>query len=155
MSFELAKEHLKKYGLENNVLEFSISSATVEEAAKAIGCNEEEIAKTLSFMLDDKPILIVVAGDSKIDNSKYKKEFNKKAKMIPFSDVEKLIGHSVGGVCPFGIKNDVKVYLDESLKRFNIIYPACGNSSSAVKMSIEELEKTSNFDKWIDVCKKI
>lgn len=155
MSFELAKEYLKKYGLENNVLEFPISSATVEEAAKAIGCNEEEIAKTLSFMLDDKPILIVVAGDSKIDNSKYKKEFNKKAKMIPFSDVEKLIGHSVGGVCPFGIKNDVKVYLDESLKRFNIIYPACGNSSSAVKMSIEELEKTSNFDKWIDVCKKI
>lgn len=154
MSFERAKEYLKEYGLENKVMEFSVSSATVGEAAKAVGC-KEEIAKTLSFLVDDKPILIVVAGDCKIDNSKYKAEFHKKAKMIPFNDVEKLIGHSVGGVCPFGIKEDVTVYLDNSLKRFEIIYPACGSSNSAVKLTIEELEQTSKFEKWIDVCKLI
>ena len=153
MSFERAKEHLKKYGLENKVMEFPVSSATVEEAAKAVGCEEKEIAKTLSFIVDDKPILIVVAGDCKIDNSKYKAEFHKKAKMIPFADVEELIGHSVGGVCPFGIKEGVTVYLDDSLKRFDTIYPACGSSNSAVKLTIEELEKASNFEKWVDVCK--
>ncbi len=155
MSFERAKEYLKEYGLENKVMEFPVSSATVEEAAKAVGCEEEKIAKTLSFIVDDKPILIVVAGDCKIDNSKYKAEFHKKAKMIPFSDVENLIGHSVGGVCPFGIKEGVTVYLDDSLKRFDIIYPACGSSNSAVKLTIEELEKASNYEKWIDVCKQI
>jgi len=155
MSFEIAKEYLKKYGLENSVMEFTVSSATVEEAAKAVGCKEEEIAKTLSFIVEDKPILIVVAGDCKIDNSKYKAEFHKKAKMIPFSDVENLIGHSVGGVCPFGIKEGVTVYLDESLKRFDVIYPACGSSNSAVKLKIEELEKTSKYKKWVDVCKEI
>ena len=153
MSFERAKEYLKEYGLENKVMEFPVSSATVEEAAKAVGCEEKEIAKTLSFIVDDKPILIVVAGDCKIDNSKYKAEFHKKAKMIPFADVEELIGHSVGGVCPFGIKEGVTVYLDDSLKRFDTIYPACGSSNSAVKLTIEELEKASNFEKWVDVCK--
>ena len=155
MSFERAKEYLKEYGLENKVMEFPVSSATVEEAAKAVGCKEEEIAKTLSFIVEDKPILIVVAGDCKIDNSKYKAEFHKKAKMIPFNDVEKLIGHNVGGVCPFGIKERVTVYLDDSLKRFDTIYPACGSSNSAVKLTIEELEKASNYEKWIDVCKQI
>ena len=155
MSFERAKEYLKEYGLENKVMEFPVSSATVEEAAKAVGCMEEEIAKTLSFIVEDKPILIVVAGDCKIDNSKYKAEFHKKAKMIPFNDVEKLIGHNVGGVCPFGIKERVTVYLDDSLKRFDTIYPACGSSNSAVKLTIEELEQASNFEKWIDVCKQI
>ena len=155
MSFERAKEYLKEYGLENKVMEFPVSSATVEEAAKAVGCMEEEIAKTLSFIVEDKPILIVVAGDCKIDNSKYKAEFHKKAKMIPFNDVEKLIGHNVGGVCPFGIKERVTVYLDDSLKRFDTIYPACGSSNSAVKLTIEELEKASNYEKWIDVCKQI
>ena len=155
MSFERAKEYLKKYGLEDKVKEFPVSSATVEEAAKAVGCEEKEIAKTLSFIVDDKPILIVVAGDCKIDNSKYKAEFHKKAKMIPFNDVEELIGHSVGGVCPFGIKEGVTVYLDDSLKRFDTIYPACGSSNSAVKLTIEELEKASNFKKWVDVCKSI
>lgn len=155
MSFEKAKKHLQKYGLENKIMEFSESSATVEEAAKAVGCKECEIAKTLSFIVDDKPILIVVAGDSKIDNSKYKQEFHKKAKMIPFLEVEKLVGHNVGGVCPFGINENVTVYLDSSLKRFETIYPACGSSNSAVKLTIEELEKTSNFKKWIDVCKNI
>lgn len=155
MSFERAKEYLKEYGLENKVMEFPVSSATVEEAAKAVGCEEKEIAKTLSFLVEDKPILIVVAGDCKIDNSKYKAEFHKKAKMIPFADVEELIGHSVGGVCPFGIKEGVTVYLDDSLKRFDTIYPACGSSNSAVKLTIEELEKASNFEKWVDVCKNV
>ncbi len=153
MSFERAKEYLKEYGLENKVMEFPVSSATVEDAAKAVGCNEEEIAKTLSFIVEDKPILIVVSGDCKIDNSKYKAEFHKKAKMIPFNDVEELIGHNVGGVCPFGVNPGVTVYLDNSLKRFDIIYPACGSSNSAVKLTIEELEKASNYEKWVDVCK--
>ena len=153
MSFERAKEYLKEYGLENKVMEFPVSSATVEDAAKAVGCNEEKIAKTLSFIVEDKPILIVVSGDCKIDNSKYKAEFHKKAKMIPFNDVEELIGHNVGGVCPFGVNPGVTVYLDNSLKRFDIIYPACGSSNSAVKLTIEELEKASNYEKWVDVCK--
>lgn len=153
MAFEKAKEYLKKYNLEDKIMEFNESSATVKEAAKALKCEESKIAKTLSFIVNDKPILIVVAGDSKIDNSKYKKEFNLKAKMIPFDDVEKLIGHSVGGVCPFGINENVEVYLDNSLKRFEIVYPACGSSNSAVKLTIKELELSSNYIKWIDVCK--
>jgi len=153
MSFVKAKEHLEKYGLENKIMEFEVSSATVKEAAEAINCKEDEIAKTLSFIVDDKPILIVVAGASKVDNGKYKKEFQTKAKMISFEDVEKNIGHSVGGVCPFGINEDVEVYLDNSLKKFEIIYPACGSSNSAVKLTIEELEKASEFKKWVDVCK--
>ena len=155
MSFIKAKEHLEKYKLTDRIIEFNVSSATVEEAAKALNCNEEEIAKTLSFMVNDKSILIAVAGDSKIDNSKFKLEFKTKAKMIPFEQVEELIGHRVGGVCPFGINENVEVYLDVSLKRFDIVYPACGSSNSAVKLNIEELEKTSNYIKWIDVCKKI
>ena len=155
MSLEKAKKHLQKYGLENKIMEFSVSSATVEEAAKAIHCKEEEIAKTLSFLVNDKPILIVVAGDSKIDNSKYKSEFHTKAKMIPFDQVEELTGHKVGGVCPFGANENVDIYLDESLKRFKVIYPACGSSNSAVKLTISELEKTSNYKKWVDVCKMI
>ena len=153
MSLTKAKEHLKKYGLEDKIMEFSVSSATVKEAAIALNCKEEEIAKTLSFLVNDKPILIVTSGDQKIDNSKYKTEFHTKAKMIPFDEVETKIGHGVGGVCPFGINDDVKVYLDTSLKRFKTIYPACGTSNSAVKLTIEELEKTSNYIKWIDVCK--
>lgn len=155
MSLVTAKEYLKKYGLEDRIMEFNVSSATVEEAAKAINCKEEEIVKTLSFIVEDKPILIAVAGDSKIDNSKFKAEFHTKAKMIPFENVEELIGHAVGGVCPFGINENVDVYLDNSLKRFKIIYPACGSSSSAVKLTLDELEKTSNYKKWIDVCKYI
>ena len=155
MSLEKAKEYLKGYGLENNIMEINTSSATVEEAAKALNCEEKEIAKTLSFLVNDEPILIVVAGDKKIDNPKYKAEFNTKAKMIPFDEVEGYTGHKPGGVCPFGIKENVKVYLDDSLKRFNVIYPACGSSNSAVKLTIEELEKVSNYEKWIDVCKDI
>ena len=154
MSLEIAKNYLKKYHLEGRIMEFTTSSATVEEAAKALNCTEGEIAKTLSFLVEEKPILIVVSGDAKIDNSKYKGEFHKKAKMIPFDQVEGFIGHKVGGVCPFGIKDNVDVYLDESLKKYETIYPACGSSNSAVKLSIPELEQASNYKKWIDVCKE-
>ena len=153
MSFIKAKEYLKKFNLEDRIMEFDVSSATVREAANALGCSEGEIAKTLSFLVGTKPILIVVSGDSKIDNSKYKKEFSTKAKMIPFDDVESLIGHSVGGVCPFGINENVEVYLDESLKQYEIIYPACGSSNSAVKLTVNDLETASNYKKWVDVCK--
>lgn len=155
MSFVKAKEHLQKYKLEDRIMEFDVSSATVEEAAKAINCKKEEIVKTLSFIVGDKPILIAVAGNSKIDNRKFKEEFHTKAKMIPFENVEELIGHAAGGVCPFGTSENVDVYLDDSLKRFNIIYPACGSSNSAVKLTLDELEKASNYKKWIDVCKNI
>lgn len=155
MSIEKAKESLAKYNLSKRVLELELSSATVKDAAIALSCKEGEIAKTLSFIVNDSPILIVTAGDKKIDNSKYKKEFNCKAKMIPQDEVERIIGHKVGGVCPFGIKENVKVYLDDSLKEHTFIYPACGSSNSAIKLTIEELEQVSNYDKWIDVCKTI
>ena len=153
MSFEKAKNHIKKYKLEKKIMEFDVSSATVAEAAQAINCKEEEIVKTLSFLVNDKPILICTSGDSKIDNSKYKNEFKVKAKMINFDDVEKLIGHAVGGVCPFGINEDVDVYLDESLKKLKTLYPACGSSNSAVKLTLKELEEISNYKKYINVCK--
>ncbi|MFU7514540.1 YbaK/EbsC family protein [Clostridium sp. HCS.1] len=155
MSLVKTREYLEKFELENRIMEFSVSSATVEEAAKAINCKEGEIAKTLSFIVDNKPILIVVAGDSKIDNSKYKAEFSTKAKMIPYENVEELIGHVVGGVCPFGVKDGVTIYLDNSLKRFEILYPACGSTNSAIKLTVDELEKISNYKKWVDVCKYI
>ncbi len=153
--FSKAKEHLEKYGMGNHVAEFEVSSATVGEAAIAVGVTEGEIAKTLSFIVEEKPILIVVAGDVKIDNAKYKAEFHAKAKMIPFESVEELIGHAVGGVCPFGINEGVTVYLDDSLRRFDIVYPACGSSNSAVKMTVAQLETASGFTKWVDVCKNI
>lgn len=153
MAFLKAKEHLEKYGLGDRIMEFSVSSATVKDAALALGCEEQEIAKTLSFIVNDKPILIVTAGDSKIDNKKYKECFSVKAKMISYDDVDRLIGHEVGGVCPFGVNDDIDVYLDESLKRFEIVYPACGSSNSAVKLSLSELETSSNYKRWIDVCK--
>lgn len=154
MSYEKAKEHLKKYGLEERIIDFSASSATVKEAACALSCTEGEIAKSLSFLVDDKPILIVVAGDAKVDNSKYKQEFHKKAKMIPFDKVEEMIGHAAGGVCPFGIKNGIDVYLDQSLQKYAVVYPACGNDRSAVKLALKELEEASCYQKWVDVCKE-
>ena len=155
MSLKNAKEHLKKYGLDNKIKEFDTSSATVKEAAIALNCKEAEIAKTLSFLVNNKPILIVAAGNRKIDNAKYKSKFNEKAKMIKADEVEPFIGHKVGGVCPFGINNDVDVYLDISLKDFDIVYPACGSSNSTVKLTIKELEEASNYKEWIDVCKII
>ncbi len=153
MSVEKVKEYFKKFNMESRVQEFETSSATVELAAKALNCEPKRIAKTLSFKVDDKPILIVVAGDAKIDNAKYKAQFNKKATMLKFDEVEELIGHAVGGVCPFAINEGIDVYLDESLKRFDTVYPACGSSNSAIELTIEELEKYSNYISWIDVCK--
>ena len=153
MSLDKATEHLKKCGLENNIILLEESSATVELAAAALGCGPERIAKSLTFWVENKPIMIVAAGDTKVDNSKYKKEFNCKAKMLTYDEVEKYIGHGVGGVCPFGINSGVSVYLDESLKRFDYVYPACGSSNSCVKLELDELEKCSNFTEWVDVCK--
>ena len=153
MSVEKVKEYFRKFNIEDRIQEFETSSATVELAAKALNCEPKRIAKTLSFKINDKPILIVVAGDAKIDNAKYKAQFNKKATMLKYEEVEKLIGHSVGGVCPFAINEGVDVYLDESLKRFETVYPACGSSNSAIELTIEELEKYSNYISWINVCK--
>lgn len=153
MAINVVKEYFKKYNLDKKIQEFNVSSATVELAAEALGIEEKRIAKTLSFMLDE-PILIVVAGDAKVDNHKYKEEFKLKARMIQYEEVESLIGHAPGGVCPFGIKENVKVYLDISLKRFETVFPACGSSNSAIELTIAELEKYSNYIKWVDVCKE-
>ena len=153
MSLESTKEHLKKYNMEDRIMIFETSSATVKEAAEAIHCKEQEIAKTMSFLVEDDPIVIVVAGDVKVDNAKYKQEFHKKAKMVPADNLIEIIGHEMGGVGPWGLKDNVKVYLDESLKRFDTVYPACGSHNSAIKVTIEELEKTTNYDKWVDVTK--
>ncbi len=153
MSLVKVREYLKKYNMDDRIMEFDVSSATVREAAIAIGCKEEEIAKTMGFLVNDKAIVIVVAGDKKIDNSKYKSEFHTKAKMVPFEMVESVLGHEVGGVCPFGLNDGVLVYLDISLKKFDYVYPACGSHNSAIKLSLEELENASNYVKWVDVCK--
>lgn len=153
MAFDIAKEHLNKAGLEDRIYEFQVSSATVELAAQAVGCEPARIAKTLSFLVDGGAVLVVAAGDAKVDNHKYKEQFKTKAKMLSSEEVTELVGHSVGGVCPFGVKDGVKVYLDESLKRFDVVYPACGSASSAVKLTIPELEKASGSPEWVDVCK--
>ena len=153
MSLIKVKEFFKEFNIENRIIELDESSATVADAAKALNCKEKEIAKSLSFRTNEDIILIVAAGDAKIDNSKYKQEFLCKASMLKYDEVENLIGHAVGGVCPFAINSNVKVYLDESLKRFEYVYPACGSANSAIKLSIKELEKYSNYIKWIDVCK--
>lgn len=153
MSIVKVREYFKQYGMENKILEFEESSATVELAAQAVGCEPKRIAKTLSFLVEEKPILIVAAGDAKIDNSKYKAFFHTKAKMLSRDEVENLIGHNVGGVCPFGINEGVTVYLDESLKRFETVFPAAGSSKSAIQLTIPELEKYSASTGWVDVCK--
>ncbi|MBD5465474.1 MAG: YbaK/EbsC family protein [Lachnospiraceae bacterium] len=155
MAIEKVREHLSKWNVQDRIQEFPVSSATVELAAKALGCQPERIAKTMSFMLDENCILIVTAGDTKIDNGKYKAKFGKKAKMLSVEQVEPLIGHGVGGVCPFGIHKGVKVYLDESLKRFETVFPACGSSNSAIELTMEELETYSEFEEWVDVCKVV
>lgn len=153
MAIEDVKKYFSKFGIESCIKEFDESSATVELAAKAVGCEPCRIAKTLSFMVNDKPILIVTAGDAKVDNQKYKAKFSTKAKMLTPDEVVSLVGHAVGGVCPFGIKEGVSVYLDESLKRFETVFPACGSSNSAIELTISELEKYSNSSSWVDVCK--
>ena len=153
MAIDKVKEYFKQFGLEEKIREFEVSSATVELAAQALGCEGKRIAKTLSFLVDERAILIVAAGDAKIDNPKYKATFSCKAKMLSYDQVEELIGHAVGGVCPFAIHDNVTVYLDESLKRFETVFPACGSSNSAIELTLEELEKYSNSLAWIDVCK--
>lgn len=153
MSIENARAHLAKYGKDKDIIEFSTSSATVKEAAADLNTEEGRIAKTMSFLLSDGPIVILAAGDGKIDNRKFKDRFHEKAKMISPDDVENTIGHPIGGVCPFGVKENVRVYLDESLKRFDYVYPAAGSRNSAIKLTIPELEKTSEYKEWIDVTK--
>ena len=154
MAVEKVKEYFRKYGMESRVQEFEVSSATVELAAEALHCEPCRIAKTLSFMVDGRPVLIVAAGDAKIDNPKYKAQFGIKAKMLTPDEVQTMIGHAVGGVCPFAINSGVVVYLDVSLKRFQTVFPACGSSNSAIELTIEELEKYSAATAWIDVCKE-
>ena len=153
MAIDKVKEYFKPLHMEDHILEFDVSSATVELAAEALHCEEKRIAKTMSFLVGEQPILIVTAGDTKIDNAKYRHFFGAKAKMIPGEEVEAIIGHAIGGVCPFAINENVKVYLDESLKRFQTVFPAAGSSNSAIELTIPELEKYSNFLQWIDVCK--
>lgn len=155
MSVEKVKEYFRQQGIEDRVQEFAVSSATVELAAQALQCEACRIAKTLSFHVNEKVVLIVAAGDAKIDNPKYKTQFGTKAKMLSFDEAEPLIGHAVGGVCPFAVNHDVQVYLDVSLKRFDTIFPAAGSSNSAIELTTEELEKYSNSRGWIDVCKII
>ena len=153
MAIEKVKAYFRNFDMEDKVLEFDVSSATVELAAQALGCEPCRIAKSLTFMLGESPIMIVAAGDAKIDNAKYKARFGAKAKMLKSDEVEPLIGHAVGGVCPFGINEGVKVYLDESLKRFETVFPACGSSNSAIELTISQLEKYSGFSEWVDVSK--
>ncbi len=154
MSIENVKLFFEKYGMENRIQEFTVSSATVALAAEALYCEPCRIAKTLSFKVNNSPILIVTAGDTKIDNAKYKAQFGAKAKMLSPEEVSVLIGHSIGGVCPFAVNDDVTVYLDQSLKRFQTVFPACGSSNSAIELTIEELEIYSGFSEWVDVCKE-
>ena len=153
MSIEKVREYFASFGIEDRVREFEVSSATVTLAAIALGCEEARIAKSLSFVLDDGPILVIAAGDVKVDNKKYKQCFGAKAKMPAFDEVESLIGHGVGGVCPFAVNEGVRVYLDESLRRFETVFPACGSASSAIELTIPELERYSSFIAWVDVCK--
>ena len=153
MSIEKGREYFRQFGMEEKILEFSVSSATVELAAQALGVEGARIAKTLSFMVGEQPVLILMAGDVKVDNPKYKAVFHTKAKMMTPEQLEEYVGHQIGGVCPFGIKDGVDVYLDESLKRFNTVFPACGSSNSAIELTIPQLEEFSSFKEWIDVSK--
>ena len=153
MSIEKVREYFKSVGIDNRIKEFNESSATVELAAHALGCVPEKIAKTLSFKVKEDCVLVVTAGDVKIDNTKYKAQFGAKASMLRFDEAEEIIGHAVGGVCPFAVNEGVKVYLDESLKRFETVFPACGSSNSAIELTIAELEEYSGFIEWVDVCK--
>lgn len=153
MSVERVRNFFAKYGMEDKIKVFDVSSATVELAARALQCEPCRIAKTLSFIVEDKPILIVAAGDAKIDNQKYKAQFGTKAKMLKQEETVSLIGYEVGGICPFAVNDGVSVYLDISLKRFETVFPACGSSNSAIELTIAELEKYSSYISWIDVCK--
>lgn len=153
MSIEKVREYLSNYGLAEKIIEFDVSSATVELAAAALSCEPCQIAKSMAFLMGEGAILVVAAGDVKIDNAKFKAEFGTKAKMVPFAEVEQFVGHAAGGVCPFAVKDGVAVYLDESLKRFELVYPAAGSSNSAIPLTLSELEGASQYQKWVDVCK--
>lgn len=153
MSLERAKAYLAEYGRDGDVMEFSVSSATVELAAEAVGCEPARIAKTLSFAVGDRVALVVCAGDARIANPKFKEQFGCKAKMLKAEDAEDRIGHAVGGVCPFGVNENCDVYLDESLRRFEIVYPACGSSNSAIALAPDELAGLLPSSAWVDVCK--
>ena len=153
MSIEKVRAYFASFGMEERILEFPVSSATVELAAKALNCEGCRIVKTLSFNVGGKAILICAAGDAKVDNAKYKARFGVKAKMLSHDEAAEMIGHAVGGVCPFAVNDGVRVYLDESLKRFATVFPACGSSNSAIELSIPELEQYSGYERWVDVCK--
>lgn len=154
MSLEKAKKYLEKKGLSGHIIEFEASTATVTQAAEELGVEPGMIAKTMSFLQGEKAVLILTEGTAKVENRKYKDTFHTKAKMIPFDEVEEAIGHAPGGVCPFGIKDGVEVYLDESLKKYDTVYPAAGNDHSAVKLTISELEQAAEAKGWVDVCKE-
>lgn len=153
MSILRVREYFESAGMGERVLEFSVSSATVELAAAALGCEGKRIAKTLSFMVDGAAVLVVAAGDARIDNPKYKAQFGTKAKMLTPDEAETLVGHAVGGVCPFATNPGVRVYLDESLRRFETVFPACGSSNSAIELTVPELERHSSYIQWVDVCR--
>lgn len=153
VSMERASAWLKKFNLEGRIQEFTESSATVELAAQRLGTEPARIAKTLSFLVEEAAILVVAAGDGKVDNAKFKAAFHTKAKMLSYEQVEPLTGHAVGGVCPFGVREGVRVFLDESLRRFTTVFPAVGTASSAIELTIPELEMASGCEAWVDVCK--
>ena len=154
MAVEKVKVHLKKYGLDGKIVELSSSLATVCDAAESLGCSESEIAKSMAFSLSDGYIVVVMSGDVKIDNSKYKATFHEKAHMVSPEILESVIGHPMGGVCPFALNEGVKVYLDESLKRFSRVYPSCGSIHNAIGLTLEELERASEYTGWVDITKK-
>ena len=154
MAIENVRKYMQQFGIEDRIMEFDVSSATVELAAQALHCEPGRIAKTLSFLVGERPILIVAAGDTKIDNARYKARFGTKAKMLTPDEVTEMIGHAIGGVCPFGIKEGVKVYLDESMKRFDSVFPAAGSSNSAIELTCDQLEQVAqNCQGWGDFCK--
>ena len=153
MSFEKASGYLRSIGLEDRIIVPEASSATVELAAQALGVTPGEIAKTLSFITKEGPVLVIAEGTARVDNHKYKETFHTKAKMIPGDRVEELVGHAPGGVCPFGIQDGVPVYMDESLRKYEIVYPAAGDDHSAVRLTVAELEQASRACGWVDVCK--
>jgi len=154
MAIDKVKEYFQKFGRESDVLEFETSSATVELAAMALDVIPARIAKTISLKRDNGCILVVTAGDAKIDNAKFRSEFNMKARMLPLDEVPGLVGHDVGGVCPFAINDGVQVYLDVSLKRFDTVFPACGSANSAIELTCDELFEYARADAWVDVCKE-
>ena len=153
MSIEKGRAYFRQFGMEERVMEFEVSSATVELAAQALGVEGARIAKTLSFKNGEGCMLILAAGDARIDNKKFKEKFHFKAKMLTADEVLEMVGHPVGGVCPFGINEGIDVYLDESMKRFTTVFPAVGSASSAIELTLDELFKYSNAIEWIDVCK--